>query len=192
MGRKKLLDCAEIFSGFSYRTLPAEENSGSITLVQPKDIDQDTSRFEYNNALKINEFSGDGKHFLCSGDILISSKGKTTPSVLFRETERRVIGSSAFIIVRPVLKIVAPDYLAWYFQLPVTQKYFQASKAGVTVLNLSLKAVQELEVILPGRPVQEKIGQLHCSLLEQNAKQLELIAKERKLLNHLMYDQIKK
>lgn len=189
MIKGKLKTYAEIFSGFSFRALPVAEERGIITVVQPKDIDRETSRLVYQTALKTNEFSGDPRHFLRSGDILVSAKGKSTPIVLFEGVGKKVVGSSSLTVIRVKEEILVADYMAWYLQLPATQQYLQSSKTGTTVLNLSVKAVEEMECWLPGLAEQQKIGRLHKALLEKKAIQLELLEMERRLINHQLYQE---
>lgn len=188
----RIRDCADIFSGYTFRVIPPENPEGTIIFVQLKDVDQGGCGIVYDNALTISEFDGGGKHFLRQGDILLGSKGKSTPVIVFEERPQKVVASSAFIIIRPFTKAVNPDYLNWYLQLPVSQHYLQSSKAGATVLNLSIKSVQDWEIDLPSIDTQEKIGKVHRLFQQQSEKQFELIAKERLLLNHSMYQLLKK
>jgi restriction endonuclease S subunit len=181
---------SQIFSGITLRSISNLKEADGIAVVQPKDIDQVTSRLIYNEVLRINDFDADEKHFLRAGDILISGKGKTTPVIRFEETTFKVVANAAFIVLRPDSKFVNADYIAWYLQLPFSQNYFDSNKAGSTVLNLSIKTVQNLEVLLPARAKQEAIGKLYHSLLKKNAKQLELMEKYMSLLNFSMYQEI--
>jgi len=187
MIRGKLKNYAEIFSGFSFRALPANEEQAVISVVQPKDIDQATGQLVYQTALKTNEFAGDPKHFLRLGDILVSAKGKSTPIAIYDDPDKKVVGSSSLTVIRPQEEKLSADYIAWYLQLPSTQLYLQASKTGTTVLNLSVKAIQEMECWLPDLIEQKKIGKLHRALLEKKAKQLELLEIENRLINDQLY-----
>jgi restriction endonuclease S subunit len=185
----KLKTYAEIFSGFTFRTLPANDPDGIVTIIQPKDIDQATGMVMYQTALKTNEFSGDSKHYLRCGDILISAKGKSTPIILYDGDEKKAIGSASLTIIRPKEKILSSNYISWYLQLPTTQQYLQASKTGTTVLNLSVKAVEEIDCWLPDLKEQQAIGKLHVALVEKKAKQLELLEVERQFINYQLFKQ---
>ena len=182
---------ADIFSGYTFRTLPPENNAGHIIIAQPRDIDQRTLQLLTENALRADEFSGGAKFMIRSGDILIGSKGKTTPIILIGEIVDKIVASSTFIVVRAFSNMISPDYLAWYLQLPVVQSFLNSSKSGSTVLNLPIKAVQDCSVDLPSLPTQRAIGKLYASLLQKNKKQLELMEKYTLLINSGLYEQIR-
>jgi restriction endonuclease S subunit len=189
--KNDLRSCTEVFTGYTFRLLPQGEEDGTIYFVQPKDIDAAGLELVYSNSLKISEFDGSARHFLRSGDLLVAGKGKSTPVLVFREEGLKVVSSSGFIVIRPAVAKVDPDYLGWYLQLPIAQNYFQASKTGATVLNLSVRSVQEFELELPAMTLQKKIGSIHQLALQQQRKQLALMAKQRTLFDHTMYQLVK-
>jgi restriction endonuclease S subunit len=181
---KKLSSLADIFSGFTFRSLPPENQHGTIIIVQPKDIDHSNRWLNYERALNVIDFQGNTKFFLRKGDILIVSKGKTTPVIPVGRPTGNVVPSSAFIVIRPK-QLVDADFLVWYLQLPATQYYFQSTKTGTTVLNLAAKSIQETEISLPPMSMQKFIGKTYYLLMEKQKKQTELMNKYTLLLNSL-------
>lgn len=188
---KKISQISSIFTGFTFRMMPLGNESGSLVVIQPKDIDPIANVLNVETALRVSDFSGDNKYILRQGDILLGNKGKNTPVILIGNPGIDMVASSAFTVIRPMQeKGVDPNYLAWYLQLPVTQNYFQSTKVGSTVLNLLTKSVQDTEIHLPTLIEQKKIGSIYSSLIEQNAKQVLLMKKYFQLINEELFEKI--
>jgi restriction endonuclease S subunit len=174
---------AAIFSGYTYRSQPVEEPKGEYIFLQPRDINLATHTLNFGTALKTNEFFGSQKYLLRKGDVLIVCKGRSSPAVVFDNTLKKVVASSAFVIVKPIREQLNPYYLAWYLCQSNAQNYFLSKKSGTTVLNLPIEAIKNVEIPIPLINMQETYGNLYRNTNRLKATQLEIIEKESLLID---------
>lgn len=169
---------ADIYTGFTYRSPEPDDSVGECTILYPKDINSATGTLDFVNVLKTSNFKRDKKYNLSKGDILIASKGKSNPVVVFNDEVNNAVATSAFIIIRINRQGLNPFYLAWYLVQPDVQNYFISRKSGTTVLNLPIKAIQDLEI--PILPITKQIifGELFLSRNKLKITQLAILEKE--------------
>jgi len=174
---------AAIYSGYTYRSQPMEEPKGEYIFLQPRDINLATYALNVDSALRTNDFPGPQKYLLEKGDVLIVSKGKNSPAVVFDSASKNVVASSAFVIVRAIPEQLNPYYLAWYLGQTDTQNYFLSRKSGTTVLNLPIEAIKNMEIPLPSINRQETYGNLYRNTTRLKATQLKILEKESLLID---------
>jgi len=174
--------CANIFFGYTPRFQLSETDMGDYIFLQPRDINPVSSSFNYNDAARI-DGGIDGKYILAKGDLLILCKGRNTPVIVIDENLPKAVASSAFVIVRTVSGQLDPYYLAWYLLQAKAQAYLLSRKAGTTVLNLPIKAVQEVQVPLPNWKDQCVLGELYRERIKLRSIQHQLLERESLLMD---------
>lgn len=124
---------------------------------------------QYNNkhefvANAIPELKMEGKiakHLLKPGDVLIVAKGNDNFAVEWMNQVNPAVASSTFIVVRPNLSKVTPQYLNWFLNLPDSQTYFQNHSKGTSIASITKDIVGSMEIPLPPIKQQETITQLY-------------------------------
>ncbi|MEZ2442336.1 restriction endonuclease subunit S [Chitinophaga sp. RCC_12] len=173
---------ADIYFGYTPRAPLDNAYKGEYTLLQPRDINVATHSFNAIDATKIDGHVAE-KHLLVKGDILVLCKGRNTPVIVFDGKITKAVATSAFVIIRVTAGKLDPYYLTWYMQQVDAQNYFLSRKAGTTVLNLPIKAIQELQIPILDMKKQEIFGELYRNRIRLQSIQLALLEKESLLID---------
>lgn len=98
-------------------------------------------------------------HFILQDDVLLQVKVR--PHVIYVGANlEKTIASSNFAVIRCNPSIVLGRYLAWYLTQPPAQQFFESQLQGQQVRTLSLKAIAELEVVVPSLEKQRQVIEL--------------------------------
>lgn len=89
------------------------------------------------------------------------------------------------VLIRPNKELVSPDFLTYYLLAPEQQHNLTSSANGATVAHLNMGMIRNLPIVLPPRPIQDKIASIlsayddmidNCkqqiALLEESAQRL--------------------
>lgn len=136
-------------------------------------------------------FTDNVKHLLTAGDLLLASKGNNNICVVLPKMEQQSVASPSFLVIRLHDKSATlPEYVAWYINLPTTQKVLATQARGTSIMSLSKATLGELEIPIPPLGIQKKYIEL--SQLQKREQQLyEAIAERRKhLLDYKMIKNI--
>jgi restriction endonuclease S subunit len=104
------------------------------------------------------------KHQLNTGDILLVAKGDYHPATLYIEGNHPAVASTSFLIIclndEYALKVL-PEYIAWYLNHPIAQKYFDTFSRGTSIQSISISILGELNIDIPDLDRQRKIVAIH-------------------------------
>lgn len=82
------------------------------------------------------------------------------------------------VLIRPDKSKVSPDYLTYYLLAPEQQHNLTSSANGATVAHLNIGIIRNLNVVLPPRPVQDKIASILCAyddMIDNCKRQIALL-----------------
>lgn len=119
------------------------------------------------------------------GDVLLSSKGSRNVAVFYHQQYPKLAVSNAFYIIRITDVItILPEFLAYYLNLPGTQKLLQ-SRVGqaTTVPTLNKKDLMDFPVPVPSLELQQQLIHLYQSFLDI----YDLSSQQLKLQQELVY-----
>jgi restriction endonuclease S subunit len=184
--------CKNIFFGYNCRSAEELVDNGEFVFLQPKDINQEKNTFNSDEAAKMNKFNAAKKYLLIKGDVLIQCKGRNTPVIMFDGSLSNVIASSAFVIIRTNEAHLNPYFLAWYLEQKEAQNYLFSRKAGTTVLNLPIKAIQDLQIPLLSMDIQKIYGELYIKRNRLKHVQFDILKKECQLIDMSLLKILKK
>lgn len=124
-------------------------------------IKSDTKRVDKNEFLKY-------KKELTLGTVLVSING-TLGNIAFYNNERIILGKSAcyFNLIEPEMK----SFIYYILKTDYYLKYAHFSATGVTIKNVSLKAMNELLIPLPPLAEQKRIAEKLDDILKIIDKQ---------------------
>ncbi len=174
----KLGQVASIRMGYPFRSRLEHDATGTIAVVQMKDID-DASLLHVENAVRVDLADVKDHHLIRKGDLVFRSRGRTNSVALVSADVGPAVLAAPMLLIRPIE--VLPAYLLWYINLPATQATLAAQAEGTSVRMISKAALEALEMPVPARRKQQLIVEVsELAAAEQGL--LERIAGERKRL----------
>lgn len=170
-----------LFSGYSFREKIEHNPSGSIGILQMKDINNNYLSFNYFNIDKVSNITFKDKFYLQKNDILFVTKGINNYAIAIDNVNTKIVPSATFFVIRVDEKKIIPEYLVWYINQQVAQSYLSEKKAGTYVPNLNKQDILELPIKLPPIKIQKYIAKT-AILLNKEVEILERIKTNRKEL----------
>ncbi|MEI6334196.1 MAG: restriction endonuclease subunit S [Methylococcaceae bacterium] len=165
--------------------------AGEVALVQMKDVDPEGG-IDKAQCYCINLSGRKKPDYLRPGDILFVGRGYRIFAVLVDEVLTQTVASPHFFIIRVKPETsVRPDYLVWYINQSRAQKYFSKHIAGSALPHINRQTLEDLPVILPPLPIQERIVNAHRCRLKEKALLEMLIEKKKHFLDELLDSTLK-
>ncbi|MBO6584745.1 MAG: restriction endonuclease subunit S [Gracilimonas sp.] len=188
----KLKEIAEISTGYSFRTKIKHHPSGETKVIQMGDVDKyEGILVEKLQTLRDFDPRND-RYFLKAGDVIMISKGYNIDAFVIPENLGRAVTINSFLVMKPDLHRILPEYLAWFLNSKRAQYFFKEMAAGTNVPNLSIKALEALEVVLPSLDEQQRIANLDTLKRREIYLHKEIAAKKEQLIDELLQQQIDK
>ncbi len=180
---KKLGQIASVQMGYSFRSRLEPEISGSIAVIQMKDIDE-ANQLHMTDVVRVDMGEIKEHHLIKSGDLAFKSRGNRFSAAVTPSITLPTILAAPMLVIRPHGAL--PEYLCWYINAPATQAQLAALAEGTSVRMISAEALKALEVPLPALAVQHCIAEA-AALAEQEQALLARIATlRRRLTTHLL------
>lgn len=175
-----LKDITEVIAGYTFRTALQTRESGSLFVLQAKDI---------SDGLSIHAESLDQINFECSrskaivhaGDVIISSRGGFRAGVLNSDDSQNIVATSSVFILRLKTDTISPEFLAVFLNSLVGQKQLNEKATGAVINTILRKDLENIPIPLPDLKKQEKIVQLY----QANKKLQKALTQKMKLINNI-------
>ena len=100
------------------------------------------------------------KHLLKDGDVLFAAKGTKNFAAVFENHNEPSVASTSFFVIRPAVKNVLPQYLAWFLNNHTTQTLLKGQAIGTSIPSISKHVLENLEITVPGMKTQMAILQI--------------------------------
>jgi len=188
----KLKEIAEISTGYSFRTKIKHDPAGETKVIQMSDVD----KYEGILVDKLQSLSNfeprSRRYFLEAGDVIMISKGYNIDAFVIPEGLGRVVTVNSFLVMKPNQSRVYPDYLAWFLNSRRTQYFFRQMAAGTDIPNLSIKALESLDVFLPSMDDQLMISELENLKKREVFLHQKIAEKKEQLVDELLQRQADK
>ena len=159
MPTAKLADIAEVRMGYSFRSRLEPDPAGDVAVIQMKDID-DADLLHPEGLTRIQMPDLKDRHLVQEGDLLFRSRGGSNSAALVAASLGRTVLAAPMILIRPQVTAIAPAYLQWFINQPVTQSGLASQAEGTAVKMISKAALETLPVALPALEVQLKIVEI--------------------------------
>jgi hypothetical protein len=121
-------------------------NEGEIVYLQAKHFDETGQLISFLHPDLLAE-NISGKHLLQQGDVLFAAKGTKNFAVWYESlpaghTGKNLpaVASTSFFVIRlkeNTIDKVLPEYLAWYINQPVSQKFLKGNAMGTFIVSIS-------------------------------------------------------
>ncbi len=152
--RKELIgNVAQVFRG---KAVNKKDPAGSIGVVNISNIGEYEIEYEGLDHLQEEERKV-ANYLLQEGDVLLPARGTAIRTAVFHEQSYSCIASSNVIVIRPDPKKMDSVYLKIFLDSPVGNKMISGAQQGITVMNISYKDLNVLEVPLPDIKKQQTV-----------------------------------
>ena len=175
--RVKIKQLATVQMGYSFRSRLEASNRGKISVIQMKDLLNDT--VDCNRLIKIDMEAFKEHHYAQRGDLVFRSRGHVTTAAALLENPGKAV------VAAPLLRIritkpdkILPEYLNWYIRQKDSQIYLTSRAKGTVQRMISKQAIKDMDVSLPSLEQQKNIVEL-AFLSAQEKKILTMLAEKR-------------
>ena len=167
--KQELGTAASIFRGKAISRKEPTGNIGVVNISNIGDYEIDYSNLDHieEEARKVNNY------LLKTGDLLIPARGTAIRVAIFEEQPYPCIASSNVIVIRAVDESLSTTYLKLFFDSPLGRKMLVTRQQGTTVMNISYKELNNLEIPLPSMEEQKQIAEKYVEELEIYKKSIE-------------------
>ena len=167
--KQELGTVASIFRGKAISRKEPTGNIGVLNISNIGDYEIDYSNLDHieEEARKVNNY------LLKTGDLLIPARGTAIRVAIFEEQPYPCIASSNVIVIRAVDESLSTTYLKLFFDSPLGRKMLVTRQQGTTVMNISYKELNNLEIPLPSIEEQKQIAEKYVEELEIYKKSIE-------------------
>ena len=167
--KQELGTVASIFRGKAISRKEPTGNIGVVNISNIGDYEIDYSNLDHieEDARKVNNY------LLKTGDLLIPARGTAIRVAIFEEQPYPCIASSNVIVIRAVDESLSTTYLKLFFDSPLGRKMLVTRQQGTTVMNISYKELNNLEIPLPSMEEQKQIAEKYVEELEIYKKSIE-------------------
>lgn len=173
-----LKDIASIQMGYSFRSRLQATDSGSVAVIQMKDL-TDENTVDCNNLTLTDISKFNENHYVKKGDLIFRSRGLSATSAIVVDDPGIAVLSSPLFKIRLTRPDVLPEYLNWFISQLPAQIYLASHAKGTTQQMISKEALEQLEVLLPPLEKQKVIVAL-AALAEEEQRIMKQLAIKRK------------
>jgi len=150
-----LSSIATIDAGLSFRSRVEDSATGSLKIVQQKDLSEDTATVDTTNLYTISPPPrlDLAKYGLKDGDIIIRTRGNKPLATIVRDLPGTAIAAAPLVRVRISSEAVLADYLVWFLNSQKAAEYFvrNAKGSGVKLIDKATIAGISIPALSMGR-----------------------------------------
>ncbi|MBC7456782.1 MAG: restriction endonuclease subunit S [Bdellovibrionaceae bacterium] len=130
-----------------------------IKVVAIKDINVSDSNLncEKIESVWLNDADTVDKYKLIPGQVLITAKGQSIRAQVYTSSRVPALPHTNLFVISDLRDNVLPEYLALYLSLGPVVDSLRESMVGTTILSLSKKDLEKVEVRLPDLSIQKKL-----------------------------------
>jgi len=170
-----------IIAGYTFRSPIREARSGSMYILQAKNI-KSGSTIDAEGLTRTEISTSHTNAFVVGGDVAIGSRGVFRAGVIW--TERKVLAASSVFLLRVNNKaVVSPEYLAIYLNSIPGQRNIQQFLTNGTIKTLLKKDMSSIKIPIPTVEHQHQIISLDRNVRRQKELLGRKITAQRKLIN---------
>lgn len=177
--KEKLGAVAQVFRG---KSVSKKDPAGNISVVNISNIGD--YEIDYDGLDHLQEEDRKVANYLLQeGDVLLPARGTAIRTAVFHKKPYPCIASSNVIVIRPNPKMLDSTYLKIFLDSPIGNKIISSAQQGVTVMNISYKDLNVLEIPLPPLERQQAVAKEY--LKELKTYQETMAAAEKRWLEAL-------
>jgi hypothetical protein len=169
--RKRVDEVAEVRGGYiAPASMPSDAEASTIRGLLAGDVEPDGD--VPWSALRSVSAPRDPKRYeVREGDVVLPLRAVRLFAAVMRGVPENVIAVGSWAVLTPKHGLVTPEFLAWYLNHPTTARRLGQLSQGSSLQFLSLAAIRDFDVELPGIELQDRIAR--ADLLQRRATDLE-------------------
>lgn len=175
-----LKDIAIMQSGIYMKT----DSQGEVRYLQVKDVNSE-NKLDYTQIATVINTGINDKHWLKNGDLLFAAKGGSNYCIQYEGTERSTIASSSFIIIRPVISNILPEFLCCFLNTSSILGMLKNAAVGTGIQVIPQSVMGEIQLDIPSIEVQRLVVEM-----DRLRKEGECIRSEIDILKQSLQDQL--
>lgn len=186
-----------IRSGYTFRSPPEHASDGEVRALQMRDVSLDNG-INHETMVRFHWDTQSTPSFVRPGNVLVLSRAQRSShfyAVVVPAGLEKVVASNHFYILEIKRQAVIPEYLAWYLNSPMAQKYFVSMAAGTVIPHLSRSILETLPVEIPDYITQTQIVDMDQLFRREEELTRQLLEKRKTLreaiLTQLLTERIK-
>lgn len=162
--RKELVgNVAQVFRG---KSVSKKDPAGSIGVVNISNIGEYEVDYDGLDHLEEEERKV-ANYLLREGDVLLPARGTAIRTAVFHTQSYPCIASSNVIVIRPDAKMLDSTYLKVFLDSPIGNKLISGAQQGMTVMNISYKDLNVLEIPIPVMEQQKEVAEEYTEELKR-------------------------
>ncbi|GKU31485.1 restriction endonuclease subunit S [Clostridium folliculivorans] len=161
--KEQIGNVAQLFRG---KAVNKKEEIGSVGVVNISNIgeyevDYDSLSYMEEEERKI------ANYILQEGDVLLPARGTAIRTSVFHKQNFPCIAHSNVIVIRPNPKMLDSTYLKVFLDSPLGNKQISGAQQGMTVMNISYKDLNVLEIPIPSIEEQRDVAEEYNKELQE-------------------------
>ena len=116
-------------------------------------------------------------YLLQEGDVLLPARGTAIRTAVFHHQSYPCIASSNVIVIRPDARLLDSTYLKIFLDSPIGNKLISGAQQGMTVMNISYKDLNILEIPLPVMEKQKATAEEYRAELKKYTETISVAEK---------------
>ncbi len=157
---RRLNEIAEVALGVPFRTRLKHIRTGAFRVIQMRDLPSIGNDIDLEGLVRTDLARPKKSQNLRAGDLIFRSRGMTFTSVMIEKSPADTVLAAPLVRIRPHRAHVEPSYLLWCINNPVMQRQLRIRAEGSGVLAVNLSELNNIEIPLPGRSLQERIARI--------------------------------
>lgn len=175
--RVVLRDIASVQSGYSFRSRLESMDSGTVAVIQMKDLTVD-NRVNCDELARLDMEIPKEHHLVRPGDLIFRSRGLVSNSALLEGDPGDAVLAAPLLRIRVTSDRIIPTYLNWFISQKPAQIYLASCSEGTSLKMISKLSLENLEIVVPSLQQQQMIVEL-ASLAEEEQRISKLLAEKR-------------
>ncbi len=182
-----LSDITTINAGYPFRGKILEVNNSGVRVIQMRDIDANYS-IHWNSVVETQLTGRQTPNWLKHGDILFAARGQRNFAAFIDDElkERHAIAAPQFFVIRLNTPCVLPEYIAWFLNQTIAQRYFLSNAEGSSTPSIRRQILEATPIILPSLKQQKTIVELAKTISKEKQLAYKMIANGELLMQALL------
>ncbi|MDD2270695.1 MAG: restriction endonuclease subunit S [Desulfuromonadaceae bacterium] len=173
----KLKNIATVQAGYSFRSRLESLESGSIAVIQMKDL-TNANLVCCDEPARVEMEMPKAHHLLRPGDLIFRSRGLTSNSALLVDDPGIAVLAAPLLRIRLKGASVMPEYLNWYISQPPARSYLASCAEGTALKMISKQSLENLELFVPSLVRQRLVVEM-AALAAEEQRILKALAEKR-------------
>lgn len=183
--KAELKQIASVHIGYSFRSRLEASRSGTVAVIQMKDL-TDNNLVDCRGLALVEAEHPKDHHIVRPGDLVFRSRGLITTSAILRDDPGVAIVSAPLLRIRVKGKTVLPEYLNWFISQAPAQSFLASRAIGTAQKMITKEALESLEVDIPSIQRQRMITELAALAAEEQALLSKIAAKRGRYISIIL------